>query len=450
MSKKFDVIIIGSGPGGGQVVSQLLSTNKKIATIDYLYGGTCALRGCTPKKAMESVTTSVWQAKDLVGSGFPAVNHDAIWRDLVLHQRRFTELVTANTKEEWRQKGVTVIEGVARFTGKKTISVGEEKYQAKHIVIATGAKPRPLSIEGVDLLKTSDQFFKLQKLPRSLVFVGGGYIAFELAHIAAAAGAQVTIISQAEKPLAIFDPNLVSQLVQSALAKGIHVQLGKQVIGVHQRGGKYTVVMENVSTQEKSTIFTQLVINTAGRVPAIDRLDLEKADVNYNGDGIEVNEYMQTSNKNIYALGDVVGNYPLTPVAGLEGKKVAQNIIEAESAKMDYVCVPTALYTYPKLASVGKSEEELREAGVDYQKRQGSTRDWLTEKAVNNSYAGYKILLSEDGQKILGAHLLGAHAHNVINIFALAIQMNIPCSKIHNSIFTYPTAMNDIQKMLSK
>ncbi|MFK7936693.1 MAG: NAD(P)/FAD-dependent oxidoreductase [Saprospiraceae bacterium] len=449
MAKKFDVIVIGSGPSSGQVISQLLKTDKSIASIDYHYGGTCALRGCTPKKAMENITTQVWMAKAAQGSGFPSFSGEAIWEQLVTHQRRFTELVTANNKEQWREQGVTVIEGKARFTGKKTLAVGEDRYQAKHIVIAAGAKPRSLDIDGADLMLTSADFFNLQKLPRSIVFAGGGYIAFELAHIAAAAGSKVTILSSEDKPLGMFDPDLVSQLIQSALAKGIDIQLGKKVIGVHRRGDKYMVVSENASTEAKSTLVANGVFNTTGRVPNIASLDLEKADIEHDDSGIEVNEYLQTTNKNVYAVGDIIGRYPLTPVAGLEGKKAAQNIIKAKSAKMEYMCVPTALYTYPKLASVGKSEKELLEKGIEYQKKQGSTRDWLTEKSINNHYAGYKILLSEDGEEILGAHLMGSHAHDVINIFALAIQMDIPCSKIDNAIFAYPTAMSDVQSMLS-
>lgn len=448
MSKKFDLIVIGSGPGGGQVVTQALKKDLKIATIDYLYGGTCALRGCTPKKVMESVTERIWQAKNLEGSGYPKGDPQAIWRELVTHKRRFTELVTANTKENWREKGVTVIEGKAAFTGKKTLEVEGEKYSAKKIVIATGAKPIPLDFDGTELLLHSEDFFDLEHLPKSIIFVGGGYVAFELAHIAAAAGSHVTIISQDEKPLGLFDPDLVSQLVQSALDKGINIRLGYEVIEAQKVGNKVQVVMQNVSTKEETTQTAHCAFNTAGRVPALESLDLHKADIDYDEKGIKVNDYLQTSNEYVYAVGDVIGNYPLTPVAGLEGKVVIENIVKAETEKMNYVCVPTALYTSPKLASVGKSEQQLREEETAFQVRQGKSTDWLTEKALNNPYAGYKILLSEDGKHILGAHLLGTYADNVINIFALAIQLNMPVEQLDSVIFAYPTAVNDIQKMI--
>lgn len=442
MKKSYDVIVIGSGPGGSAAANRFAEAGMKVAMVDILYGGTCALRGCTPKKAMESVTSLYKEASHLQGHGFPHLERAIDWQALIAHQQQFTTLIPANKKEDLREKGIEVIEGTAQFTGKKTIQVGEDKYTASHIVIATGASPNKLPFEGSELLTTSDTFIHSSSLPKRIVFVGGGYIGFELAHMAAAAGSEVTIISRAEKPLAAFDHDLVSQLVQASLNQNIRVKLGFEVTELKKKDKTYQVFIKRTMANESCAIEADMVVHTAGRTPNIEALDLKKADVAFSEkEGIEVNDYLQsTSNEYVYAVGDVIGKYPFTPIAGMEAKVVVENIKNGNQEKIDYPVVPFVLFAYPKISSVGKTEKQLIEEGTAYKKKQADTSGSLIEKAVHNQFAGYKILTDEAEEKILGAHLLGHKADEIINIFAMAMQLDISIGDLKKLSFAYPTA----------
>lgn len=450
MKKSYDVIVIGSGPGGSASANKCARKGLKVAMIDVLFGGTCALRGCTPKKAMESVTSLYKEATHLQGHGFPKLESTVDWKALIAHQQQFTTLIPANKKEDLRENGIDVIEGKAKFTGKKTLQVSDHKYTADKIIIATGAAPTKLPFEGANLLMTSDHFIHLMNLPKRIVFVGGGYIGFELAHIAAAAGSEVTIISREEKPLGAFDHDLVSQLVQATLNQNIRVKLGFEVDKIKQKKKNYLVHVNRTVGDNACMLEADLVVHTAGRMPNIADLDLKKAQVDFDKkEGIKVNEYMQsTSNEYVYAIGDVIGKYPFTPIAGLEARVVVENILDGNQKKMDYPIVPFVLFAYPKIASVGKTEKQLIEEGTEYKKNQDDTSGSLIEKSVNNHFAGYKVLTDPAGEKILGAHVLGHKADEVINIFAMAMQLDIEIADLKKLSFAYPTAGSSALSMV--
>lgn len=217
MSRKYDLIVIGSGPAGSHVATACAKKGLTVAVADYLFGGTCALRGCTPKKAMESVTSAWWTANHLQGHGFPKLKQPVDWKKLLVHSQEFTALVPSGTKRKFQQAGIDIIEKKVAFANKNTLTDGQSKWTAKNIVIATGATPRSLDMEGSKHLLTSADFFELPELPKRIVFIGGGYIAFELAHIVAACGSQITIISDEQKPLGAFDSNLVSEFIRATL-----------------------------------------------------------------------------------------------------------------------------------------------------------------------------------------------------------------------------------------
>src|SRR6266487_3537989 len=211
----------------------------------------------------------------------------------------------------------------------KKVRVGDEILAGRHVVIATGARHAPLGIAGEDVLTTSTQFLDLDALPRRIVFVGGGYIAFEFAHITARAGAQVQVLHRGSRPLEKFDPDLVSLLVQASRELGIEVQVNRAVTSI-ERQGDHLLVHARAGAQEH-TVEADLVVHAAGRVPEIDELDLAAAGVAREKDGVSVNEYLQSvSNEAVYAAGDAVasGGFPLTPVAGMQGGIVARNLLE--------------------------------------------------------------------------------------------------------------------------
>jgi glutathione reductase (NADPH) len=452
MKNKYDTIVIGSGPGGSTVANTCAEKGLKVAVADELFGGTCALRGCTPKKAMESVTSIFRKYQHLRGSGIPDIPMKIDWQKLQAHKQLFTADVVSGTKENFQEKGIDLIESAVKFTGKNKIKTKNGTvYQADNIVIATGATPRPLDFPGNTYVTTTRELFELNELPSRILFAGGGYIGFEMAQILAATGSEIVVASREEMPLQAFDTDLVSQIIEATLSYGIQVKTGWTVSKIEQKKGAYRVTLERLSTGEKQTIETDLVIHSAGRVPNVEGLNLKKGKVDFSKNGIKVDKHFQSiSNKNVYAIGDVIGNFPFTPIANFEGEVAANNIINKTQKTVNYDGIPMVMFTYPKLAAVGMTEAKIKEKGLEYDAFQKKMYRSLLEQSVKNPFAGYKVMVEKKTGKILGAHLLGGSADETINLFAMAIQLDIRADKIKNLLLAYPTAGHLTKYMVGK
>ena len=295
-------------------------------------------------------------------------------------------------------------------------------------------------------------------MPSRFVFVGGGYISFEFAHIAARAVANVTILHGGARPLDNFDPCLVEMLLQRTRELGIDVRLQTKVEAIESSKAnnnnniRFFVYASNTNDGGKYKIEGDMVVHGAGRVPEIDDLDLGAAGVECeNKKGVKVNEYLQSvSNSLVYAAGDAAasGGLPLTPVATYEGEIVATNLLEGNHVKPNYEGVPSVVFTIPPLASVGLSEEAARKQGLHFRINKASTAAWYSSRRVGENYSGFKVLIEEDTDRILGAHILGPHAEEVINIFAIAIRLGLKARDIKRAIFSYPTNSSDLSYML--
>lgn len=446
MTQNYDVIVIGVGMAGLNIARKCRAAGLEVAVVDELpYGGTCMLRGCDPKKVLVGAAELVaWQQR-LAGSGVDGELHIA-WADLMKFKRTFTDATPQMLEKSLSKNGVATHHGTARFVAGNSLLVDGETLTARHIVIATGAKPRPLGIPGAELVITSTDFLELETLPRRIVFIGGGYISFEFAHIAIRAGAEVTILHRGERPLENFDADLVMQLVEASQSVGIAIRLGVEVTAIEKTQTGFTV-----HTRDGKSFEADLVVHGAGRVPAIDGLDLEKAGIEYNARGVIVNEYLQSiSNPAVYAAGDSAASsgIPLTPVAVTEGHVVASNILKGNERTPDYTGVPSVVFTIPSLARVGLSEEEACAQGLKFTVNHQETSGWYSARRTNEQHTGFKVLVEEDSGRILGAHLLGAHAGEVINLFALAIRNGITSADIKKTIFVHPAESSDISHMV--
>ena len=409
----YDLIIIGTGVAASTVAYECNSVGWKIAIIDSRpFGGTCALRGCDPKKVLiaaeEAIDWKIRMQGKGIGRNKNSRNDDfnINWSDLITFKKTFTDPVPRHSEEGFLKSGIATYHGLAQFVGKNKIKIKNhnikkendfEVIEGKYFVIASGAKPRPLNIDGEQLITTSDQFLELASLPKNIVFIGGGYISFEFAFVATHAGSKVTILHRSNKPLDTFDPDLVTKLLEKSKHMGIKILLGKEVIkveeGKHYDGlanklivhyntrstnsssfssqttnnNKHITNRQPESTNNINTIEADIVVHGAGRIPQIDELNLESAGVEYdNKKGIKVNEYLQSiSNPNVYAAGDAtlnLGGPPLTPIGIYEGRIVSNNLINEYNKKMmtndkkekpDYKGVPSVVFTIPPIASVG-------------------------------------------------------------------------------------------------
>jgi glutathione reductase (NADPH) len=450
VNKQFDLIVIGTGSAASSVASRCRAAGWQVAVIDSRpFGGTCALRGCDPKKVLVGAAEVVDWGRRMQGKGIQAGQLKIHWRELMHFKRSFTEPVPKHREEGFRKSGITAFHGRAHFTGPTSIQVGEDKLDARHIVIAAGQKPVEMKIPGSEHLIDSEHFLELESLPPRILFIGGGYIAFEFAHVALRAGAKVTIVHRDSHPLRQFDSGMVELLIQHTRASGADIQLETEAVSVERQSEGLAV---RVSTSgQMRTLHADMIVHAAGRQPEIDDMNLDAGGVVWDRHGVKVNEYLQSvSNPDVYAAGDAAasGGPPLTPVASYEGVLVATNLLKGNHARPDYNGIPSAVFTIPPLASVGLTESAAREKGLKFTVKTESTGNWYSSRRVGESSSGYKTLVEEGTDRILGAHLFGSAAAEVINLFALAIRSGIPAHDLKHMIFSYPTHGSDVSYML--
>jgi glutathione reductase (NADPH) len=470
----FDLIVIGTGTAASTVAHQCRSTGWSVAIIDSLpFGGTCALRGCEPKKVLVEAAKIIdsnqrHENKGIRGSGGISIK----WSDLIRFKRTFTESFPKHREDGYIKAGIVPFHGHAQFIGPNAVKVATDDknnsiLNGKYILIATGAKPMNLNVPGSENVITSDQFleFGSNHLPDRIVFVGGGYISFEFAHIAARAGSKkVTILHRGKQPLERFDPDLVNQLVQRSQDIGIDVRVRTEVKRIDKSSSpsddsKLIVHSSNdlsngadgnkLSTR---TVEADMVVHGAGREPNVEGLDLKAAGIEYTTRGIKVNEYLQSvSNPAVYAAGDVAASrgLPLTPVASYDGSVVTNNIMNGNTLKSNYTGLPSVVFTIPALASVGIQEKEAKEQGLRFKTKRENTSGWYSSRRVGETCSGFKVLVEEGSDRILGAHILGPHAEEVINIFSIAIRLGLTTKDLNDPIlYAYPTNSSDVVYML--
>ncbi len=446
-TKNFDLIVIGTGTAGSIAAYKCRSAKWNVAIIDSQpFGGTCALRGCDPKKVLVGAAELFdWNRRmnSRGVSGDAAIN----WPALMRFKRTFTDPVPEERAKGFKEEGIAAFHGRVRFVDRMSVSLGQDILKARNVVIAAGAKPVALNVPGEEHLTTSTQFLELDTLPEKITFVGGGYIAFEFAHVAARAGARVRMINRG-RPLKGFDPDLVDELVKATRETGIDVRNDAAVKSIEKDPGRLTV---HASTQKgEQTFDADMVVHAAGRVPDIDDMDLEKGGIRREAKGVTVNEYLQSiSNPAIYAAGDAAASgLPLTSSAGIEGDIVSRNLREGNKYKPDYRGIATVVYSVPPLASVGLGVKAARDQGLDFDVKQGDTSGWYNSRRLGATHSGFKVLIEKGTERILGAHLLGPNAGETINLFAMAVRFGLKTSEIKDIPFAYPTHSYDIGYML--
>ncbi len=450
MSRNVDLIVLGTGAAAQNVAYTCRGAGWSVVVVDSRpFGGTCQLRGCDPKKVLVGIAELVDWSRRMQGRGVSAPGLTLTWPDMIRFKHTFTDPVPVSVEQSFADAGIDTLHGRARFIDHTTLEVGDEQVAGRHVVIATGAQHAPLHIPGEEYLTTSSQFLDLAELPRRVVFIGGGYIAFEFAHVAARAGAEVHILHRGARPLQRFDPDLVAQLVQATRDLGVQVELQTTVEGVEKQG-EQLLVQARAGNQQQS-VAADLVVHAAGRVPEIDDLGLEQAGIARQPGGVTVNEYLQSvTNPAVYAAGDAVasGGFPLTPVAGMQGDIVARNLLEGNHHTPDYRGIPSVVFTTPPLATVGLDEAAARVQGLHFTTKHEDTAGWYSSRRVGLRYSGFKVLVEEGSDRILGAHLLGLHAEEVINLFALAIRSGLRASDLKQMVYAYPTSASDVSYMV--
>ncbi len=392
----YDLIVIGTGTAAQAAGGRVRKAGRSVVVIDHRpFGGTCALRGCDPKKMLVSGAEAIDMARRMQGRGVDGeVRID--WKDLIAFKRSFTDPLPGKLEQSFAERGIDAFHGIARFTGPDTIAVDGRVLKAHHILIASGARPAPLDFPGANYLITSDAFMELERLPERIVMVGGGYIAAEFSHIAARAGAKVTVLQRGERMLPQFEPELVAWLMEKFQEIGIEVRTRNAVTAIERSGNQYRVHAQ--TPDREAAVEGDLVLHAAGRVPDIGGLDLPAGGVAMDNGRLHLNEYLQSvSNPAVYAAGDAAGQGPpLTPVSSHDAKVVTANILEGKRHRPDYRGVPSVAFTLPPIAAVGLSEAAARRQGAKLRVKAAKVPDWYTARRVAETVYGYKTIIEED------------------------------------------------------
>jgi len=450
MKSKFDLVVIGSGAAASTVASRCRSAGWEVAIIDSRpFGGTCALRGCDPKKVLVGAAEVIDWVRRMIGHGIHSPDARIDWPDLMRFKRSFTDPVPAGREKNFSEMGIKAFHARAHFVDGASVDAGGSVLEGRHVVIASGATPKKLNVPGEQHITTSDVFLQQERLPGQIVFIGGGYISFEFAHLAARAGSEVTILHRGPLPLEGFDPDLVRKLLEVTNGLGIQVELLAEVKAVEKDGQRLSVITS--SDGNRKAFNADLVVHGAGRVAEIADLNLEAAGIEAAEHGVQVNDYLQSvSNPAIYAAGDAAASSlpKLTPVAAYEGNIVASNLLKGNHRKVEPIAVPSIVFTVPALASVGLSENAAHQNGLRFRVNAEDTSRWYSSRRTREQCSGFKVLIEEGTDRILGAHVLGAHAEELINMFALAMQAGIPASKLKTTMLGYPTGASDLSYMV--
>lgn len=444
--KSYDLIVLGTGGAGYQVAIKAKQAGWGVAVVNEgLFGGTCSVRGCIPKKVLAGTAEISDINRRLGDIGIATTQPDMRWGELIAFKRTFTDSVPGSTEQSLRDAGIDVFAGSPKFTANLTLEVNGETLSARKIHIAVGAKPAKLSIEGAEYLVTSDDFLEMNELPKRIVFVGGGYVSFEFAHIAARFGADVTILHSNDTPLAMFDYEIIQSLLDASKEIGIQVELNSGVRKIEKTNDIFVI-----TTTDGRKFEADAAIHGAGRPPAIADLNLAATGVKFDlRQGVIVDEHLQsTSNPDVYAAGDAAAaGPPLSPVAGAQGAIVAENLLGVDRRQPSYLSTPSVIFTTPIVASVGYSEETARAQGLHFETATTDTSTWFDAKRLGQKFSKSKVLLEKDTNKIIGAHLIGNHADDLINIFSLAVELGLTAEQLKRPIMAFPTSSDDMRSM---
>ena len=448
MKQTVDVLVIGSGTAGYTLALALRKAGRRVAMADHApYGGVCAMHGCQPKKYLVEAAEVAQLSRQMAEIGIhPGAQVD--WPALIRSKNAFTDAVPERTERTLKKAGVELHYGTARFTSPEELAIGDDTViRARAVVIAPGARPARLDFPGSDLAIDSDRFLELPELPRRVLFIGGGYVSLEFAHVAAAAGAAVTVLQRGDRILKRFDAELVARLQASARDLGITIVTGiTACLAELSRGNLITYGKAGCTESFRS----DLIVNASGRRAALDGLDLDLGQVAYTPQGVTVDPFLQSiSNPLVWAIGDACASpYQLSTVADMEAEAAAENIMNGKVCRPDYGGVPSVVFAQPPLAGVGMTEEEAEQAGVRYRVNRGDLDAWPSSRRIGQRHGFYKVLIGEDGA-ILGAHLFGHNAGEAVNIFAMAIKFGLSNLDLKRVLWAYPTNSSDLKYMIS-
>jgi glutathione reductase (NADPH) len=448
MKDNYDVVIIGAGNAGQAAAAVVREAGKSVLVVDRRdFGGTCALRGCVPKKVLVAAA----EVLDTIARAeqhhirVPGATLD--WKALVDRKRSFVRGVSAEVERDLREQGIDVVHASAHFAERGVLEIVGRRVRAGKVIVAAGSSVRRLPIDGSEYLITSEDILELDELPGSVVFVGAGVIALEFSHVFARAKTKVTLLQDQPRALARFDPDAVDALVAESRRLGIEIITGITVRAIRRKGEQFVVEYE--AAGKTHLLEADCVAHGAGRVPDLASLELERAGVRLEEGKPKLDGYLRSrDNPDVLFAGDAVPESPqLSPVATYEGKVAGSNALGGEPSQPDYAPIPAVVFTVPALAMVGRTEQGAREQGLVYEVRKNDMTGWRSARTYAETTAFAKVLIDRE-QRILGAHLVGHGAQETIHAFSFAMRQDLSTTELKQIVTAYPTFHADIRYML--
>lgn len=443
----YDLITIGGGSGGLAVAETAAMMERRVAIIEARsLGGTCVNGGCVPKKLMWYAASLAHAVDDAAGFGIPARRLPTDWQTLVRNREAYIRNVNDYWDRQVAGSRITRIRGHATFVDARTVAVGERRYSADHIVIATGSRPLVPPVPGAELGITSDGFFALQNQPRRVAVVGGSYIGVELAGVLQSLGSDVTLVAMEDRLLERFDPMLGGVLQQEMRRQGIRVQTGFRVAALSRDSAGIAVTSADGTCLDGF----DTVIWAVGRSPATRDLELAAAGIELRPDGcIPVDEWQNTGVPGIHAIGDVTGRMPLTPVAIAAGRRLAERLFgDRPGRRVDYDLVPTVVFSHPPVGSIGLGETQARrQHGRQVTVYRSEFTPMRHAFAAHAPVTAMKLVCAGPEERIVGIHVIGDGADEMLQGFAVAMQMGATKADFDNTLAIHPSSAEELVTM---
>jgi glutathione-disulfide reductase len=446
MNRHFDLIAIGGGSGGLAVAERAAAHGRRVAVVESAsMGGTCVNNGCVPKKVMWYAAHLAHAVDDAPGFGIPARRGATDWAGLVAGRQDYI----ANINRYWdghvEDLGITRIHGRARFIGPGEIEVDGQTYGADHIVVATGGRPIVPPLPGAELGITSDGFFRLTEQPRRVAVIGGGYIGVELAGMLAALGSQVTVVALEERLLEVFDPMISQVLMREMRRQGIALRLAFQVAGLARNGAG--IVLDAIDGERLDGF--DCVIWAVGRAANTQSLNLQAAGVELRSNGIvPTDEFQNTNVPGIYAIGDITGRTPLTPVAIAAGRRLADRLFDDKpGSRVDYENIPSVVFSHPPVATVGLTEPAARERHARVSVYRTEFTPMRYALSSHGATTAMKLVCAGDEERVVGIHLIGDNVDEMLQGFAVAVKMGATKADFDNTLAIHPISAEELVTM---
>lgn len=445
--RKYDVIVVGSG-SGMLIVDEATDHGLKVALMDKgPLGGTCISTGCIPSKVLIYPADRIVEIQEAKKLGIEAEIENIDFGFIMQRMRKsIKESQSQMRKDLLRAENLDFYEGEGHFVGDYTIEVNGEKIEGENIFLASGSRPFIPPIKGLDSVEylTNETLLQLEELPDSLIIIGGGYIGVEFGHFFAAMGTKVTILEMMESLVPVEEPE-IRELLKEQLRRRMDVYTDTQAEEIYREGGKVKVTVKDKNTDEKGDFTAQRILIAVGRRSNADLLKVENTGVEIDGRGfIKVNDYLETTKKNIFAVGDANGQQMFTHVANREALVVAQNLLHGTDFKMDYNAIPHAVYSHPQIASVGLTEAQARK---DHDISVGRVRyfDVAKGEAMIEEEGFAKAIVEKDSDRILGFHIIGPYAPVLIQEVVNAMTSGGHIDEINEGIHIHPALSELVQ-----